>query len=185
VNNLDLGYNTFCNLPNLPLNIIKYLVANNDDLWKILNSSSADCLNDSNLTEAQKLSMIWNGIDPHSENYNVFMDSMSTDDLFPENVTMLRVFPVYINPSNRILSQVDIGFEVLCHIKIPMLSNYQPRTLRLLTEVLSTLNGADIGGIGLLGFENQGGIRSNKAQYNQYNGKSYKGYSAILSTRVG
>lgn len=181
---MDLSYNTFTNLPNLPLNIIKYLVENNNVIWNLLYYNTSNALNLTALTEAQRYALIWNGTDEHTENYRVFMDSMSTDDIFPENVSLLRIFPVYLNPQDRILCQIDIGFEMLCHNKISMLSNYQPRSLRLTQEVISTLNGADIG-VGLLSFENQGGIRTNKAQYNQYNGKSYKGYSAIMSTRVG
>lgn len=178
------GYNRFNNLSDFPFNIIKYLVDNNENIWKILKYPTSDCLSKNNLTELEKLSLIWNG-DEHSENYNVFMDSFSGDDVLPTQMSLLRVFPVTIDPKNRVYSQVDIAIECICHYKVNMLDTYQPRSLRMIEEVLSTLNGININGIGLLSFENNNTIRSNIARYDIYNDKNYKGYTAKMTTRVG
>jgi hypothetical protein len=175
---LDNGFNQFSLLPNLPLNVIKYLVDNNENIWKIIKYPSADCLDKSNLTQAEKFNLIYNA-QPISSDYRVFMDSASSDDLTDEQVSLLRVFPTNISPENQVLSIVHIGFEAICHSKINMLNTYQPRSLVLATEVISTLNGQNVNGIGVLQFN-----KGDMFKYNLYNNKNYKGYAFTLFTRV-
>ena len=42
--------------------------------------------------------------------------------------------------------------EIFSHYKINHMSNYQTRIDTIAEELLSTFNGADVGGIGLLSF---------------------------------
>jgi hypothetical protein len=157
----------------------------NTVIWKLLKYATPDCLNMPDLTKSEISQLIYKG-QPDSSEYRVFLDSCSNEDLTSEVKTMLRIFPTRIYPESRVLSQVDITFQCISHNKINMLNTYEPRSLLLLKEVLSQLNGQSIGGIGLLGFDNSGGIRSNIAQYNLFSGNFiYKGYTAVMSTRTG
>lgn len=173
-------YNKFEQLSQMPYNIISYLLQNNQNLWKLLNYTTSDALNQFDLTNKQKGTLIYNG-QTDSSLYRCFM-SPFTDDAFTEQCAQLRIYPVTIIPENQVIGNISFAIEVMSHVKINQLSNYSTRILCMLQEVLQSLNGIKIGGIGFLNF-NRMSNSNNVARLNIYNNRSYIGYTAILSIK--
>lgn len=188
MNPSNAKYNTFQNIDTLEFNVIKVLFQN-EDLWKLIKYDSNDALSPlkSNLTISEKRSLIWNGeltddkVD--SSKYRVFKQS-STDDSFGDRNTQLRVYIGEINPENIKMSTVDIFIEIITHSKLNgLIDTERNRVSSLLKNVLGTLNGSDIEGIGKLYF-NQEETRRNKARYALNNSKNYFGYLIVMSTKI-
>ncbi|HEY5588897.1 MAG TPA: hypothetical protein VIK86_08080 [Candidatus Paceibacterota bacterium] len=175
------AYNKFEQLPQMPYNIITSLIQNNENVWKLINYNSPDALQLPNLTQEQKAKLIWNGQED-SEDYRVFMQPV-TDDAFTTMCSQIRVFPIVIIPTNRTLGIISFGIEILSHVKINQLNNYQTRILTLLQEVISTLNGTYINGIGQLFFDKSASY-DNSAKLNLFNNRNYCGYTLIMSNRA-
>ena len=145
------SYNSLELMPLLSYNIISYLVENNETIWKLLKYESSDAWNQSNLTLAEKRALIFAG-QSDMTNYRVFMDS-GQDDSWSDPACILRVPILEIYPTNKILANVTIGFEIYCHSKISTMSNYQTRADTIVKEIVSTLNQVEIGGLGQLFFD--------------------------------
>jgi hypothetical protein len=179
---LGNDYSKFTGLADMPYNIISYLLNNNDNLWKMIYYNDSDCLFKDNLTIDQKTSLIYNG-QTDSSTYRMFMIDM-VDDIVNTEYAFVKVFEAVITPNNRIVSTINFQIDVFCHNKINQMSNYQPRTLRMKQEVLSTLNGANIGGLGYLSFD-QVSSRRDISLLNLSNSKEYSGYSILMHTNMG
>jgi len=174
-------YNKFKQLPQMPYNIIKNLIINNENIWKLIKYNTPNALDLANLTKKDKASLIWNG-EEDSEDFRVFMQPY-TDDAFAQQCTQIRIFPSSIVPTNRTLGIISFCFEILTHVKINQLNNYQTRILTILQEVIATLNGVEINGIGSLFFDYEGS-RDNFAKLNLYNNRNYCGYTLTMSNRA-
>lgn len=144
------AYNNFGLFSKLSYNCIKYLMSNNELIWKLLKYTSPDAWNKSNLTQEEKAELIYAGQQDSSQ-YNVFMDTKQPDVLMKE-VTMLRISPHYAVGVNRTVGYIEVSMEVFSHYKINHMSNYQTRIDTIAEELLALFNGCDIGGIGLLVF---------------------------------
>lgn len=183
MNYFETEYNKFEQLPQLSYNIISYVLNNNENLWKLLKYEESDALDKSNLTYDNKIALIYNGDVENLTDYRVFMDSFN-DDAFDKTCSLFRVFPINIIPENRLIGNIDIGIQVMCHNKINQLNNYQTRIITMLQEVIQTLNGKDIGvGLGKIFFDREGN-RSNMARLELFN-KHFVGYTLIMSIRFG
>jgi hypothetical protein len=179
LNNIN-EYNQYENLYQLPHNIVTYLFQN-DDIWKLLYYSQIDALKQPPLTNQQKRNLIYNG-QINSENYRCFFMPF-TDDSFDKQHAQIRVYPVTIMPTNRILGDVSFAIEILSHVKINTLDNYSTRILYLLQQIIKTLNGKDIGSVGNIAFDRKGS-GYDSARLNIYNNKNYLGYTLIMSTHI-
>ena len=145
------SYNSLELMPLLSYNIISYLVENNETIWKLLKYESSDAWNQSNLTLAEKRALIYSG-QTDIESYRVFMDS-GQDNSWTKPACILRIFVLEIYPTNKIIADTTIGFEVFCHSSISTMSNYQTRADTIIKELVSTLNQVAIGGLGQLFFD--------------------------------
>lgn len=145
------SYNKFKNYSQLSYNIISYLINNNEDIWKMLKYNDPTALSQPNLTQSEKSELIYKG-ETDSEPFRVFRDPF-TDDAYEKQVSQLRVFPSYTNPENHIVAIQDIQIQIVVHNKINYLDDYVMRLDYLIEEVLRTLNGADIGGLGVMFFD--------------------------------
>ena len=168
-------YNEYEELPLASYNCAKYLLENNELLWKLLYYSDPNAYkNDSshpNLTTAQKGALIYDG-NPVETNYRVFFDA-GQDDAWTGANCVLRIAPFDIEPTNHIYGKVGMLFQCYAAYKINTLSNYNIRTLRVIQQVLKTLNGAEIGGIGRLFFDARASRYCNMKIGGQINFKSY------------
>lgn len=170
-------YNEYKQVKSFEYNIISHLIQNNEDVWKILNNTASSCLSDANLTTEQKGALIYNGAED-STPYRAFMQPF-TDDAFSEQQSQIRIYTSYIKPTNRVYGLVDFAFEVLSHNKICTLDGYENRNVVLMQQIIETLNGSDINGVGLLTFDYSRST-NNRANIALFN-KNFQGYRFCMS----
>ena len=175
------AYNQFSNLTQMQYKIIEHLIFNNENIWKLLKYPDSNALGQENLTVQDKIKLIYKG-EVDSKPFRIFKTRL-IDDGFEEQCSLLKIYPAIIIPEKPTLASVSFSLDVLSHIKIGHLNNGDSRNVLLMSEILKTLNGADINGVGFLTF-NQMGSRYDKATLDLSNGKSYEGYSIVMSTRV-
>lgn len=178
----NIAYNPYSTMPNLPYNIIEYLLYNNETIWKLLKYPERDALDKPNLTNEEKALLIYNG-EIDSQNYRVFQQEF-TDDSFETQCTQLRIFPYGIEPTNRTVGVLDLSFEINTHVKIEHLSNYTSRINVLISELISTLNGVEIGGMGVLFFD-YGRRRTNGMRRVGSNNKNFFVAKLTMSCNIG
>jgi hypothetical protein len=150
---------------------IKYMLDNDELIWKLLYYNTPDAWNKSNLTASQKTSLIYKGEDDTSS-FRVFMDTGQPDSEKNE-ISIVRIHPYTINPNNRVWGSVTLMFEVYAHYKINHLSNYKTRNDMILQRFISLFNGTTIGGIGKLHFDVMGtlGVRAETVGQLPFRGK--------------
>lgn len=175
-------YATYDNLINISYRIIEYLMTSPDAeiIWKLLKYDDADAYSRPNLTLEEKSKLIYNG-EAILTDYNVFFDYMM-DDAEDAMKTLLRIYPAEITPTTRVTGTCSVNIEVFTHSKINHLSNYTTRVDVIIQALLKVLNGADVGGLGVLFFDNQGNHYNKVATIGQ---KPYKGKLLKMSVNLG
>lgn len=143
------AYNLYTQLPNYSYRLIQHLLENNELIWKLLKHPNPDAWMDSvtNLTQAEKGALIWNGRGDASD-FNVFMDD-GIPDVETQEVTRLNILPYGISPRNRTVGDITLLMEVYSHYKINTLSNYTTRVDTILQQLLETFNGSVVEGLGI------------------------------------
>ena len=144
-------YNSLMALPQAPYNILQYLALNNENIWKMIKYNSYDAFSKSNLTLKEKLEYVWK--DGKQEDYSVFFTNL-IEDAICESKCVLKIYQYYIHarPSVYIATPV-YAFDFLYGGKMSLVEyNGIPcnRGDVFIHEILSTLNGKDIGGVGVL-----------------------------------
>jgi len=158
---------------------IKYLMDNNEVIWKLLKYDTSDAWNRANLTKVEKSALVYNGSDD-STLFRVFMD-MGQPDVHTREDTIIRIAPYSIFPENRTVGTLTMIFEVYCHYHINTLSNYTTRVDTIAMEFLKTFNGINIGGIGKLFFNRMG----SQAPKMELSGQiPHKGKFILMSNKV-
>lgn len=181
MNNTFTDYNQYKLLPMMQYNIAEYLMLNNENIWKLLKYPENSALTKSDLTLPEKSKLIYQG-EPDANGFRVFFTDY-IDDSFTDQCSILRIFPEIITPKNAVLSTITFRIEVFSHVKIQMLNNYTTRNVALLQQVLETINGRPINGVGVLGFDRMG-CPYDKSYLNISNSKNYTGYSILISTHI-
>jgi len=176
-------YASYEKLPNLSINILEKLLEN-EDLWKLIANDNPDALSPSNpsLTPKEKRDLIYKG-EEDSSPFRIFTQP-STDDAFSVQTTQLRIYPSVTDPYRRVLAYSDIVFEIITHAKINTLQDGTSRIDHIHYEVLKTLNGKDIKGVGNLFFDS-GSRSTNRAILKINNNKNYFGFMLVMSTNIG
>lgn len=169
-------------IPKLSYNIISKLLLSPEAeiIWKLLKYTDADAYSMPNLTLEEKTSLIYKG-EADQTKYCVFFDYM-TDDAEDEMRTLLRIYPAETYPLTRVTGICTVNFEVFAHAKINHLSNYTTRVDTIIQTLIKVLNGVDVGGVGVLFFDNQSS-RYDKIQV--IGQKPYKGKLLKMSVNVG
>jgi hypothetical protein len=150
----DIGedaYNKFRQFSKLSYNCVKYMMDNNELIWKLLKHTTPDAWSKPDLTQVEKGALIYAGQKDTSE-FNVFMD-VKQPDVLTKEVAMVRICPYGAIGMNRTLGYIEVSMEVYAHYKINHLTNYQTRVDTITEELLALFNGVDIGGLGLLSFD--------------------------------
>lgn len=151
-NNINAGsYATYDGYDELSYLCIKYLMDNDDVVWKLLKYLDRDAWSKPNLTESQKAELIYKGSDDASL-YKVFLDS-GVPDVITREDCIIRLSPHSIFPENRTIGTVNMVFEVYSHYHINTLSNYKTRIDMITKRFLQVFNGADITGFGKMYFD--------------------------------
>lgn len=150
---MDIMYNTFDDLPYVAYRIVTFLFGN-ENLWKLLKYDSYDCLSEPNLTEEEKISMIWTNQEEQMD-CNVFLTPLILDSI-EDSRTILKVFDYTITPENRVSSILCMRFEYI-NLGKSLMVDYNgfpcSKITAIKTELLKSLNGADVGGVGMLEFD--------------------------------
>ena len=168
-------YNKFLQYPELSYNCIAYLIDHEEMLFKLLKYATPDAWNQPNLTKQEKGSMVYDG-SPNETDFKIFLDT-GADNSWTLETCILRVSPLSVIPTNITYGYVTMGFEVYSHYKINHLSNYQTRIDLASQRIIETMNGAEVGGLGRLYFD-QRGSRATKSIV--IGSIPYKGRATIL-----
>lgn len=178
------AYNKLTNYRLLSYYIISYLMDNNEIIWKLLKYPNNDALDMPNLTLTEKAELIYNG-EINAEPFRVFRTAFPMDDAYTEQITQLRIFPTYNNPENRMASVQDFMINPITHVKLSHLNDYSTRIDTMVEEVIRTLNGVLVEGVGVMYFD-AGRQRSNSIKYtpNIGNNKNFEGAYIIMSCNL-
>ena len=180
----ESSYNQYDGLQNFTLLIIQHLMLNNEDIWKLLKYDTQDALEKPNLTREEKAKLIYPGASGGDmDDYRVFRTPY-LDDLTTNQQAQLRVYLESITPDTRLYGTVDVNIEVICHVKMIELNDYQNRAESIVWQVIKTFNGADVGGIGKLFFDRNGSFYD-LIKMNRYNNRNFYGYTITMSTKMG
>ena len=180
----ESSYNQYDGLQNFTLLIIQHLMLNNEDIWKLLKYDTQDALEKPNLTREEKAKLIYPGASGGDmDDYRVFRTPY-LDDLTTNQQAQLRVYLESITPDTRLYGTVDVNIEVICHVKMIELNDYQNRAESIVWQVIKTLNGADVVGIGKLFFDRNGSFYD-LIKMNRYNNRNFYGYTITMSTKMG
>lgn len=179
-------YNSLSNLPSVAYNILVYLATSSkaENLWKMLAYNDYDCLSKPNLTLAQKLQMIWKT--GPQEQYSVFLSPL-VEDAITESKTIIKIYDYYINKNELYTSAVVYAFDCLYGGNMALVNwNGVPSSRGdvFIHTVMSTLNGASIGGIGKMSFSSDL-TRYNVAKATIGNSKTFTGVQIFMSTLMG
>jgi len=178
-------YNSLSALPKAPYNILTYLAKNNENLWKMLKYNTYDALSQPNLTFDEKMSMIWkSGV---MEDYSVFLTNIVGDAICESrNIFKCYQFYIHANPSSYISTPV-YAFDWLYGVTMALVEKDGIPVNRgdlFVNEILSTLNGAYIGGVGELVF-NDDQSRYDIARSIIGDSKKFTGECLYMSTLMG
>nr|DAG31340.1 MAG TPA: hypothetical protein [Caudoviricetes sp.] len=175
-------YATYESLTSVSYKIVEHLMTSPDAeiIWKLLKYNDANAYSRPNLSLEEKAKLIYNG-EAVMTDYNVFFDYMM-DDAEDKMQTLLRIYPAEVYPTNRTTGICMINIEVFTHSHINHLSNYTTRVDVIIQTLLKVLNGADVGGVGVLFFDNQGSRYDRIQTIGQ---KPYKGKLLKMSVNMG
>lgn len=146
-------YNTFEAVDNATEVIVDYLMAHNENLWKLLYYTSPHILplSQPNLTFEQKKNMICT--DPYEIDSNVTKNvlfQIVTDEAFSTAIPQLRIEIGDIVPTDRVRGYMTINFQIVVPNKqdlfIAPYNRVARRTDAIFRELMKTLNGKYITG---------------------------------------
>ena len=178
-------FNNFAMLPSVPYNIIMTLAQNNENIFKMLKYNTYDCLSQPSLTFEEKMEMIYKNQD-QQQDYRIFLNPL-VENMQYDATTILKCFRYDNWPKNHLIAVVVYEFDILFGDKIAMVEyNGIPcnRADVMEMEIMKTLNGADIGGIGQFQFN---------ADLSQYcrsrmalnNTRNYNGCTIFMAVQIG
>jgi len=172
------AYNKYEGIDELPYKCVEYLMEHNEMIWKLLKYNSSDAYKKVDLTQEEKGALVYKGQEDATL-YRVFMD-IGMPDVWTQEACVLRCSLFEDYPDNRTVGTVLMLFEMYSHYKIHHLDNYRIRTDMMFQQVVKTMNGVAIGGIGRLHFDKMG--YSGDKMYN--GGQTpFKGKFLIMSNK--
>lgn len=178
-------YNSLSALPKSLYNILTYLVNHNENIWKMLKYNSYDALSKPSLTQKEKMAFLWKT--GKQEDYGVFLTNL-IEDVICESKSILKIYQYYIhaNPST-VLSTPVYAFDFLYGGQMALVEQDGVPVNRgdlFINEILKTLNGKNVGGVGVLQF-NDDMSRYDAARSVIGNSKTFTGVTLYLSTLMG
>ena len=177
-------YNDYKFMPYIPYRILEYLANNNENLWKILRYDTYDCLSQPDLSFEEKMKLIWSH-EGNQEDYRIFITAL-VENLIPTSTTMLRIYKDVTIPQTHINAIAGYEFDILYGGKISMVEyNGIPcnRGDVCEAEILSTLNGVEVGGVGKLEFSKRK-LGASRSALNIGDNKNFTGTSLLLAVDI-
>ena len=177
------SFNKFTSLPFIPYRIIVELTKN-DNFFKLLKYNTYNALSMPNLSEDEKLELICRDFDD-MHNYNIFLTNIEPNELVSSK-TILKLYRYDTLPENQVLSTICYKFDILYGTKNALVE-YQgvpcPRVDLMEMELMKTLNGADVAGVGFLQF-NHDLSRLCRSTLNIGNNYTFTGTSIVMATQM-
>lgn len=176
-------HNDYRNSSWIPYNVVEKLIEN-ENIWKLLYYSTADALEQPDLTRQQKVDMIWSGED-NQDDFNVFLIPM-TENIQPKQTTLMRIAIYKVIPNSPYYGDILLGIHLLTQTKLGVIKDRRARLDVLFDEIMSELMNEDIGGLGTIYFNRGTGGSSECAQLNTSgNKKDYMEKMIILGIKYG
>ena len=176
--------NNFSSLSSVPYVIIQYLAEHNDKLFKLLKYPQSDALSRPDLTIDEKMDMVYVDEDKQITK-NIFFKPLVGDEEISA-VTQMRLYQFNISPSNVLNAIISYKMDIITGDKISLVYNEDgipcPRITMIEEELLNTLNGKDIFGVGCFQFTRDLST-SDKANFTLSNSKGFFGDSLVMSVR--
>lgn len=179
-------YNSLSALPNVPYNIISYLVLSDraENLWKMLAYNSYDALSKPNLTAKQKLDLLWRT--GKQENCSVFLTNL-VEDAVQASKCILKIYNYYDQPNELYSASAVYAFDFLYGGQMSLVDyNGVPvnRGDLFISIILDTLNGSNVGGVGNMIWLSDAS-RYCAAKSTIGNSKTFTGVQLYLATMIG
>jgi hypothetical protein len=128
---------------NLYIDKILQALLSNDNLMKLLYYNTSDALMKPNLTQEQKIAMIYNRIFPYS-----FISNTVTEEVSYINMSFRNFRQI---PNSRVYQAGKIYFLINCHKNI-WRTDFGLRPLCIMNEILETFTNSKTAGLGELRF---------------------------------
>ena len=177
-------YNDFISMPYIPYRIIEYLANNNENLWKILKYNTYDCLSEDDLTFEEKMELVWSH-EANQEDYKIFLTAL-VENMIPVSGTIIKIYKEMTLPRNHINAVAGYEIDILYGGKIALVEyNGIPcnRGDVCEAEILSTLNGVEVDGVGKLEFSMKK-LGSSRSSLNIGDNKSFTGTSLLMGVDI-
>ena len=180
-------YNSMSALPKALYNILEYLVTaeSAEDIWKMLKYNDYYALSNPNLMMTEKLDLLWR--DGKQEDYGVFFTNLIEDAMCVSKcVLKMYHYYTYARPSSY-LATPTFAFDFLYGGQMSLVEKDGIPVNRgdlFINCLLSSLNGANIGGVGTLIFDDEQS-RYDAARSVIGNSKTFTGVQIYLSTLMG
>lgn len=174
-------------LPKALYNILEYLVTAEaaEDIWKMLKYNDYYALSNPNLTMTEKLDLLWR--EGKQEDYGVFFTNLIEDAMCVSKcVLKMYHYYTYARPSSY-LATPTFAFDFLYGGQMSLVEKDGIPVNRgdlFINCLLSSLNGANIGGVGTLIFDDEQS-RYDAARSVVENSKTFTGVQIYLSTLMG
>ena len=186
----SLDFNTFKNISKVPYTVVMDYLFYNENIWKLIyytvdedGKPIARPLERPSLTSKQKRSLIYNGIDDVNK-YRVFLSNVPISEEVTGQVQQIRIYRDRVLPKDAFMSNATWTIELPCHnaISTIIVDNIIVNRVDLLQEeILETLNGKEIGGIGTLMFSYDSPQRmSDRSDFFRFN-TQFSGYIFNMS----
>lgn len=177
-------YNKYISMPYIPYRIIEYLANNNENLWKILKYNTYDCLSEDDLTFEEKMELVWSH-EANQEDYKIFLTAL-VENMIPISGTIIKIYKEMTLPRNHINAVAGYEIDILYGGKIALVEyNGIPcnRGDVCEAEILSTLNGVEVDGVGKLEFSMKK-LGSSRSSLNIGDNKSFTGTSLLMGVDI-
>jgi len=159
------------NIDNILRNISLKLIVN-ENLCKLLKYNDSFALFE-DITEEQRYEL--NVQDGDITNTRIFYQPFNNDTITDQR-TELRIYFMNFKPDNLYLTKVNIGFDLVVHNDLWRLEQGKQRPTTMFKEILKSLNGQLVDGIGELSFVDSPCVL-------RYFNSKFTGYSFTMRTR--
>lgn len=185
-----MKFNTFERISEVPNKIVMEYLWKNENIWKLLYYTLDEKKNPipkplemPDLSAKQKRALIYQGVGDIKD-YRVFFTMFPQNEEVNDQIQQLRIYRSRILPSNSFRSGVAWKFDLPCHFGVQTIvvdNIVRNRSDVLQEEILKTLNGVEIGGIGALQFNYDMDTRiSDRSDFVKFN-VQFSGHSFTMS----
>ena len=180
-------YNTLSSVPFIPFQIVRQLaLSQNENIWKALYYDDYDCLSRKNLTQNQKMNLIWKN-QANEEDYKIFLKPLIASET-TKATTQLRINKVNMKPLDQYNAMVLYEFAIITGYKMAMIDVDGVPVSRidyLEQQIIKELNGTqlDLSGLGVFQY-NREMDKYSQTNLAISNSKSFFGSTTILCVMV-